>query len=94
MKTGDLKDDKFRSNFNLSALTGTIVFIDENHPALAQGRLPASLITQSDNCYVIISEDKMSWIPYSYQEIYEIKTSGKFHFLTPVCQKMDIRNET
>lgn len=78
---------------NLSALTGTIVFIDENHPALAQGRLLASLMAQSDNCYIIISRDKMSWIPYSYQEIYEIKTSGKYHFLTPVYEKMDIFKE-
>lgn len=73
---------------NLSALAGTIIFIDENHPALAQGHRLASLMAQSDNCYIIISRDKMSWIPYSYLEIYEIRTSGKYHFLTPVYQKM------
>ena len=73
---------------NLSALAGTIIFIDENHPALAQGHRLASLMAQSDNCYIIISRDKMSWIPYSYLEIYEIRTSGKYHFLTPVYQKI------
>lgn len=78
---------------NLSAISNTIVFIDEEHPALVNGQQLAKLMMKSDNCYVIISRDKMSWIPYSYQEIYKIKTSGKFHFLEPVYEKMDVFKE-
>lgn len=78
---------------NLTAISDTIVFIDEDHPALVQGQQLSKLMMQSDNCYVIITRDKMPWIPYSYQEIYKIKTSGKFHFLEPVYSKMDIFKE-
>ena len=58
---------------NLSAISQTIVFIDEDHPALAEGEKLASLMKQSDNCFVIISREKMPWIPYSYREIYVIE---------------------
>lgn len=66
---------------NLSALSGTIVFIDEDHPALSAGEKLAALMKRSDNCFVIISRDRMPWLPYSYREIYEIRSSGKYHTL-------------
>lgn len=74
---------------NLGALKENIVFIDEDHPALRQGKRLASLMRQSDNCFVIISRDKMSWIPYSYKEIYGIKTSGKYHTLERIYKDYD-----
>lgn len=74
---------------NLSAISRTIVFIDEDHPALAEGEKLASLMKQSDNCFVIISREKMPWIPYSYREIYEIKSSGKYHILKRIYEKQE-----
>lgn len=66
---------------NLKALNNTIVFIDEDHPALTNGEALAELMKQSKNCFVIISRNRMPWLPYSYKEIYQIKASGKFHTL-------------
>jgi hypothetical protein len=36
---------------------------------------------QSENCFLIITRESLSAIPYSYKEIYNIKASGKFHSL-------------
>lgn len=66
---------------NLSAFSESVVFIDEDHPALGDGKRLAAVMSGSDNCFVIISRDKMPWIPYSYREIYQIRGSGKFHTL-------------
>lgn len=73
---------------NLNALSDSIIFIDEDHPALSCGQELAALMAQSSNCYIIISRDKLPWIPYSYREIYQIHTSGKYHFLEPVYEEM------
>ena len=54
---------------NLDAFSESIVFIDEDHPALTTGKKLAEKMFSSDNCFVIISRDKMPWIPYSYKEI-------------------------
>ncbi len=74
---------------NIDAFSESIVFIDEDHPALANGKKLAEKMFVSDNCFVIISRDKMPWIPYSYKEIYEIKSSGKFHRLERIYEDMD-----
>ncbi len=74
---------------NMDAFTDAIVFIDEEHPALAAGKQLAASMARSNNCFVIISRDKMAWLPYSYQEIYQIKSSGKFHTLERVYEDMD-----
>ena len=41
----------------------------------------AKAALQSDNCFIIITRESLPAIPYSYKEIYGIKTSGKFHSL-------------
>lgn len=74
---------------NLAALKNHIVFIDEDHPALAEGKKLGSLLRSAENCFVIISRDRMSWLPYSYKEIYQIKTSGKYHFLERIYEDME-----
>lgn len=74
---------------NLDALKNCIVFIDENHPALAEGHKLGSLAQKAEDCFVIISRDRMSWLPYSYKEIYEIKTSGKYHFLERIYEDLE-----
>ena len=74
---------------NLDAFSESIVFIDEDHPALTTGKKLSEKMFSSDNCFVIISRDKMPWIPYSYKEIYEIKSSGKFHRLERIYKDME-----
>ena len=81
---------------NLNALKDTIIFIDEEHPALTQGKKLAELMRKSDNCYVIISRERMPWLPYSYKEIYRIKCSGKYHSFERVYDDFEefIENES
>ena len=49
----------------------------------------ASLALRSDNCFIIITRESLPAIPYSYKEIYRIKTSGKFHFLERIYPDFD-----
>lgn len=49
----------------------------------------ASLALRSDNCFIIITRESLPAIPYSYKEIYKIKTSGKFHFLEKIYPDFD-----
>ena len=74
---------------NMDAFAESIVFIDEDHPALTTGKKLAEKMFSSDNCFVIISRDKRPWISYSYKEIYEIKSSGKFHRLERIYGDME-----
>lgn len=95
-KTADISCDvpcivlpELNWKLNLDAISGSIVFIDEDHPALTEGKDLAGKMFSSDNCFVIISRDKMPWIPYSYKEIYEIKSSGKYHRLERIYEDME-----
>ena len=95
-KTADISCDvpcivlpELNWKLNLDAISGSIVFIDEDHPALTEGKELAGKMFSSDNCFVIISRDKMPWIPYSYKEIYEIKSSGKYHRLERIYEDME-----
>ena len=56
----------------------SIVFIDEDADYVDSEVFAASL-KSSDNYYVIFSREAMHNLPYSVEEIYEIKTSGKYH---------------
>jgi len=96
-KTADISCDvpcvvlpELNWELNLEAFSDSIVFIDENHPALAQAKIMAEKMAVSDNCFVIISRDKMSWIPYSYKEIYQIKSSGKYHRMERIYEDLDV----
>jgi hypothetical protein len=80
-------------HLNMNTFTESIIFIDEDHPALADSKQLAASMAASDNCFVIISRDKMPWLPYSYQEIYQIKSSGKFHTLERLYEDMDYFQE-
>lgn len=95
-KTADISCDvpcivlpELNWKLNLDAISGSIVFIDEDHTALTEGKELAGKMFSSDNCFVIISRDKMPWIPYSYKEIYEIKSSGKYHRLERIYEEME-----
>lgn len=62
----------------LEKISDSIVFIDEDAEYISSREF-ASAIRYTDNYYVIFSREPMHELPYSVNEIYEIKTSGKTH---------------
>ena len=62
----------------LGNIGDSIVFIDEDF-AEADTRDFAQAIKNSDNYYVIFNREALHQLPYSVEEIYKIKTSGKYH---------------
>ncbi|MCM1333769.1 MAG: hypothetical protein NC084_04540 [Bacteroides sp.] len=62
----------------LSGVTDSIVFIDEGAVYLRSKDF-AKAIKRTDNYYVIFSRENLHELPYSVEEIYEIRASGKFH---------------
>lgn len=63
----------------LPTIRNSIVFIDEDY-GFVFTREFASLVSQSDNFYVIITRRPLKNLTYSIQEVYGIRTSGKYHF--------------
>jgi hypothetical protein len=62
----------------LSGLNDCIVFIDEGAEYLKTKDF-AGTIKNSGNYYVIFNRESLHALPYSVDEIYEIKASGKYH---------------
>lgn len=62
----------------LSSTHDSIVFIDEDAEYIAT-RAFASSIRHTDNYYVIFCRDSLHEIPYSVEEIYEIRTINRLH---------------
>lgn len=62
----------------LEETAGSIVFIDEGNRFLTSKRF-AELALKSDNYYVLATREKLPMLPYSVQEIYGFRESGKFH---------------
>lgn len=58
---------------------GSIIFIDENYSFIASREF-ADTIQHTDNYYVLITRRDLVCLPYSINEIYGIRTSGKYHF--------------
>lgn len=58
--------------------TDSIVFIDEG-AAFISSKEFAHAVKHSDNYYVIFNRESLHELPYSVTEIYEIKTSGRYH---------------
>ncbi len=56
----------------------SIVFIDEGAEYLSSKDF-AKAIKGTTNYYVIFNRENLHELPYSVEEIYEIKTSGKYH---------------
>ena len=61
----------------LSGISDSIVFIDEGNEFIKTVEF-AEEIQNSDNYYVIISREALPALPYSVEEIYGIRTSGKY----------------
>lgn len=63
----------------LSGYSNSIVFIDENYSFIISAEF-ADVIQGTDNYYVLITRRNLTELPYSINEIYGIRTSGKYHF--------------
>lgn len=61
----------------LSVMQGDIVFIDEDNEFLPTDEF-AEAVRQSDNYYVIVTREGLPNLPYSVDEIYGIRESGKY----------------
>lgn len=60
----------------------SIVFIDEGNEFIKTVEF-ADTIQKTDNYYVIVSRESLPSLPYSVEEIYGIRTSGKYGTLKP-----------
>lgn len=61
---------------NLKNIKNSIVFIDEGYNFVLSQDF-AKAIKGSDNYYVFFNRERLPQLPYSVDEIYQIKTSGK-----------------
>lgn len=61
----------------LSEISDSIVFIDEGNEFIKTEAF-AGAIQKTDNYYVIVSREALPTLPYSVEEIYGIRTSGKY----------------
>ena len=57
----------------------TVFFIDEGYSFIFSKEF-AEVISGTDNYYVLITRRPLPCLPYSVNEIYGIRTSGKYHF--------------
>ncbi len=61
----------------LDSIRDSIVFIDEGNEFVKTVEF-AGYIQKTDNYYVIVSRESLPALPYSVEEIYGIRTSGKY----------------
>ena len=61
----------------LSGIVDSIVFIDEGNEFIKTTEF-ADEIQKTDNYYVIVTRESLPALPYSVEEIYGIRTSGKY----------------
>ena len=61
----------------LSVMKDSIVFIDEGNAFVLTDDF-ATAIQQTDNYYVIVTQESLPNLPYSVQEIYGIRNAGKY----------------
>lgn len=62
----------------IRTISESIVFIDEGAEYLKTKEF-AQTIKGTDNYYVIFNRENLHDLPYSVEEIYEIKASGRYH---------------
>lgn len=61
----------------LTGISDSIIFIDEGNEFIKSVDF-AQEIQQTDNYYVIVTRESLPALPYSVEEIYGIRTSGKY----------------
>ena len=62
---------------DIAELENSIIFIDEGHNFVLSQDF-AKAISRSSNYYVIVTRERLENIPYSVDEIYGIRNSGKY----------------
>lgn len=90
----DLKCDKICTvlegrnwEVQLSVMHDSIIFIDEGNVFVSSKEF-ASMIQETDNYYVIVTRENLETLPYSVQEIYGIRDSGKYGYLKQTYNEM------
>lgn len=68
----------------LTAIHDSIVFIDEGNRFVLSEEF-AKQIKTTNNYYVIVTRERLENIPYSVEEIYGIRSSGKYGTLRQSC---------
>ena len=71
----------------LMLLSDSIVFIDEGNPFVASKEFAAEL-QESTNYFVIVTRESLAALPYSVDEIYGIRNSGKYGSLKQTYNEM------
>ncbi len=72
----------------LAGFSDSIVFIDEGLKDLRSHDFAAA-VKGSSNYFVLITRADLPALPYSVNEVYRVKTSGKFHSLVPLYTERD-----
>jgi hypothetical protein len=70
----------------LEEIRDSIVFIDEGNSFITTDEFSTAL-KKSDNYYVIVTRESLPNLPYSVEEIYGIKNSGKYGILQQTYQE-------
>ncbi len=71
---------------DLKVIQDSIVFIDEGNEFVFTDEF-AAIIKNTDNYYVIVTREGIPSLPYSIEEIYGIRDSGKYGVLKQVYNK-------
>lgn len=85
-------------NVIIKSYENTIVFIDEDYPFVFTEEF-AKTIKDTSNYYVLITRQPLYNLPYSVNEIYGIRTTGKYHFpekvyseFYPIYSSLEVNN--
>lgn len=71
----------------LSDVAQSIVFVDEGNRFVSSVEF-SRYIQGTDNYYVLVTRESLSTLPYSVEEIYGIRSSGKYGGLKPLYHEM------
>lgn len=74
-------------NVQLTAFRNSILFIDEGNRFVTSKEFAES-VQKSDNYFVIIARESLPMLPYSVEEIYGIRNSGKYGGLKRTYNEM------
>ena len=71
----------------LSDVAQSVVFVDEGNRFVSSVEF-ARFIQGTDNYYVLVTREGLSALPYSVEEIYGIRSSGKYGGLKPLYHEI------
>ena len=71
----------------MAEMKNSIIFIDEGNKFVSSVEF-AEEVKKSDNYFVIITRETLETLPYSVDEIYGIRNSGKYGTLKNVYNEM------